>query len=436
MDEPFTTVLYARFTPRAIFGDGSDTTTLTARISGTSISRVLVCTGGFGVLIADGVWADFELFNDGTHGDAVAGDDVWTRSDLSAAGEVAANPRGVDLTIVDSMGRTREARLWPDGVFWIVSSSFKPMGEALVVNDSVRITDYLVNIKDDGTLFPVADTTQETERPNLALTALEFHRYFADEYDFLTVFTDITNRGAVNSSAKVRNEVSGIGCPIFDSGSAYGTNRLLGMNHVANAGATMHEITHGFIGLCLDRSLGLTEGGHWGAVDILGYLQGLQFEPFEGAFRITASRFGILGDLTSVHDRYADLELYLMGLIAAEEVEPHTVLLGVGNTGGLRPGDIVSPTGTKTVTIEDIISRHGPRVPDIANSRKDFRMAGILITSQRFASPAELALYSRLMQHFGSDEGVTLRSLGSLIPSFAYATGFRATMDTNVGSPK
>ena len=96
----------------------------------------------------------------------------------------------------------------------------------------------------------------------------------------------------------------------------------------------------------------------------------------------------------------------------------------------------MTPTGTETVTIEDIISRHGPRVPDVVNSQKDFRMAGILITSQRFASPAELALYSRLMQHFGSVEGVTLRSLGSLIPSFAYATGLRATMDTTVDRPK
>ena len=404
---------------------------------------MLVCTGGFGVLIADGVRADFELFNDGTHGDAVAGDDVWTRSDLSAAGEVAGNPQGAILTIEDSMGNTMDARLWPDGVFWIVSSTLKPMGEARVVNDTVGMTDYLVNIKDDGTLFPVADSTKETRGPNLQAVALEYYRFFADEYDFLTVFTDITNSGAGNFAAKVRNEVQGIGCPVFDSGSLYGSTRLLGMNYVANAGATMHETTHGLIGLCLDPGLGLTEGGHWGAVDILGQLQGLQFEPADGAFRITASRFGRLrvpedlpGDLVWSPDKYADLELYLMGLIAAEEVEPHTVLLGVENTGRLRPGDIVSPTETETVTIEDIISQHGSRVPEIANSRKDFRMAGILITSQRFASPAEMALYSRLMQHFGSDEPVTLKSLGSLIPSFAYATGLRSTMDTTAGSPK
>ena len=390
------------------------------------------------MLVADGVLADFELFNDGTHGDAVAGDDVWTRSDISAVGEVPANPYGTNLTIVGATGKTMDARLWPDGVFWIVSSTLKPMGEARVASDSVRTTDYLVNIKDDGTLFPVADSTQETRGPNLQAVALEFYRFFYDEYDFLTVFTDITNSGAVNFSARVRSEVLGIGCSVFDSGSAYGSNRLLGMNYVANAGATMHEITHGLIGLCLDPGLGLTEGGHWGAVDILGYVQGLQFEPFDEAFRITASRFGKLGgeEGSPTLDRYADLELYLMGLIAAEEVMPHTVLLGVENAGFLRPGDIVTPTGTETVTIEDIISRHGPRVPDVVNSQKDFRMAGILITSQRFASPAELALYSRLMQHFGSVEGVTLRSLGSLIPSFAYATGLRATMDTTVDRPK
>ncbi len=391
-----------------------------------------MCTGGFGVLVADGVSADFELFDDGTHGDAVANDAVWTRSELSAAQDAALNRHGVGFTIQDSRGNNQQTNVFPDARFWIIDSALKNTVEPRAVNDVVQMTDHIVNIRDDGTLFPVADSTRQTFAPSLQQVALRFYELFPDDYDFLTVFTDVMTVASTNFHIRVKNEVTGIGIPMFDNSSAWGSDRLQGANYVASMGAIQHETTHQW-GIALDHpSIAMSAAGHWSAVDVQGYLFGLQFEPAgDGAYRITWSRFS--SDSNDLE--HPDLELYLMGLVSPEEVEPHTVLTGVTRTDALRQGDVVEPTGTRVVTIEEIIAVYGPRMPDVTASQKDFSMAGILITSNRFASPAELALFSRLMESFSSGESSPLRSLGVAVPPFAFSTGFRATMDTSICAP-
>ena len=391
-----------------------------------------MCTGGGGVLAADGVSADFELFDDGTHGDAAANDAVWTRSELSAAQDAALNPHLVGFTIQDSRGNNQQINPFPDAIFWIIDSALKNMAEPRAVNDLVQMTDHIVNIRDDGTLFPVADSTRETFAPSLQQVALRFYEFFPDDYDFLTVFTDVMTVASTNFHIRVKNEVTGIGIPMFDNSSAWGSDRLQGANYIASMGAIQHETTHQW-GISLDHpSIAMSAGGHWSAVDVPGYLFGLQFEPAgDGAYRITWSRFSSSEDL-----EHPDLELYLMGLVGPEEVQPHTVLTGVTGTDALRPGDVVAPTGTRVVTIEEIITVYGPRMPDVTASQKDFSMAGVLITGNRFASPAELALFSRLMEHYGSDESSSLRSLRVAVPPFAFSTGSRATMDTSIGATR
>lgn len=75
---------------------------------------------------------------------------------------------------------------------------------------------------------------------------------------------------------------------------------------------------------------------------------------------------------------------------------------------------------------------HGVRSPPFGQARTSHRMAGVLVTPGRLASSAEMALWSRVMEHFGSAEGSNLDAWGSLGPSFHFATEGRADMETEL----
>jgi hypothetical protein len=207
---------------------------------------------------------------------------------------------------------------------------------------------------------------------------------------------------------------------------------------LVRAPATLHETMHQW-GLYLDRSLELDDGtGHWGAVNIPGTLYGLDFkENGDGTYTILRNGSSPVGDIAEYYRqfRYPPMELYLMGLIPPEQVPPITVLRGI-DPARVNPGDVVRPTSVRTVTIQEIIAAHGPRIPDHRTSPKRFRMAGILLTPGRFATEAEMAYFARIMEYYGSNETGAMRNFGNVMPSFGFATGGRAQLDTVVGPPR
>ena len=81
------------------------------------------------------------------------------------------------------------------------------------------------------------------------------------------------------------------------------------------------------------------------------------------------------GDFLLVHNsgpkEFKDLDLYLMGLIGPEEVVEHFVFddQDQSPSSGILLGPVT------TVTIDDIISEMGPRVPDHTVSQKVFTVA-------------------------------------------------------------
>ena len=206
----------------------------------------------------------------------------------------------------------------------------------------------------------------------------------------------------------------------------------MGVNfHGQQLGALYHEIAHQW-GVHLDRALELEDRNtaHWGTVDFKGYLGGTELaDNGDGTFEVLQPRF-------SNPTRFAPLELYLMGVLPADEVPEVKVLRGVDER-TLSVGDVVEPESVRVVTMADIIDIHGPRRPSAADieTPKTFRVGTVLLAPGRMASAAEMTLYSRFLRHAASQAGID-DGLGRLFfrqPSFHTATDGRAQLVTALG---
>jgi len=225
-----------------------------------------------------------------------------------------------------------------------------------------------------------------------------------DAYDFLIVFpTFPSSWGTIEGAGlhwTVRSDVDGIGAPRLDFGAAFGSPaRLKGYIDVgslrtgspdgtveAASAIIAHEVAHQwaarvrFRDLVTGQASGdlLGRGGvHWSFFldSDAAVLYGSDWAPGpSGTFTATRSR-----------ERYSDLELYLMGLAPASQVQPMTLLRPAPAT-PFQPTDLPPPDGTvitattKTVTIADIIAAEGPREPAYGAAPRLFRAAFVILT--------------------------------------------------------
>ena len=261
-------------------------------------------------------------------------------------------------------------------------------------------------------------------RVDLEEACRRFYAYFPDEYDFLTVrpAAPVAN-GVHGINFTVRNDIQGIGEELHDESDLWGSAGALRSVLFINfrlMGPIIHELAHTWAN---HLSLFDSErtGSHWSLSDVDGVLGG---DP-AGIEALGDGNFAVY-DPAYTSDwggRYADLELYLMGLLPADQVEPHTILkahsYGFDET---RNRQIIKGR-LDTVTIEDIIAREGPRVPGFEDAPKAFRMATIVVSREPL-NPASLSYYDRQAAFVASDADREF--------AFAAATGHRATLETRL----
>jgi hypothetical protein len=128
---------------------------------------------------------------------------------------------------------------------------------------------------------------------------------------------------------------------------------------------------------------------------------------------------------------FNDLELYLMGLVGPEEVQPHLVFVDQEQTveaGSLVRGPVIE------VTIDDIVAAHGPRDPDVARAPKQFHVATIVV-SETLLSPEALSFYDYFAARAALRRPVPYHTgfAKGLARPFFVATGERATVTTGLG---
>jgi hypothetical protein len=108
------TVANPSVTPASVPADGSASATLTAKVASTGGKVVRV---GAAVLQNgshdDKELADVVLFDDGTHGDAVAGDGVYSDNELRASAGAKSGPRTIRVraTVVDAAGKSHSTAI-------------------------------------------------------------------------------------------------------------------------------------------------------------------------------------------------------------------------------------------------------------------------------------------------------------------------------------
>ena len=148
-------------------------------------------------------------------------------------------------------------------------------------------------------------------------------------------------------------------------------------------GPALHEIMHRWANSVVPT----VWGGHWGFSSAYGQLGGLDIETLvdHGNGLYSADML----NRSSHTVPYSPIELYLAGLIPADEVPD----IWVAEDGERAPSDedlcvngdghcMFTATRIRTYTIEDIIAEHGERVPDYVNSQKDFRAAAVLLIDE------------------------------------------------------
>lgn len=213
------------------------------------------------------------------------------------------------------------------------------------------------------------------------------------EPDFLMVYPldRFVAAGFLGTYRMYRNDMTGLGLDIHEVADAPGHQRLRGAA-VSVTGPDpvwnrlmIHEILHQWAAH-IDPAFGLTSSSHWTAnLD-------RQFTGFSSG-------------------AYNDLELYLMGLIPADSVQPAQI----------------SHDG---LTIEDVIERHGPRSPAWPQTQRSFS-AAVVLPYHRLLTADELAVFEFLAAEFGAEEAHPARNaLGPI--TFFEATGGRATLTTRI----
>ena len=314
-------------------------------------------------------------------------------------------------------------------------------GEVLILNDSQIYNDNVF-------VMLVSEDLASGDLP-LEDYAARFYERFNDEFDFLMFVSDLEQGeskevyGAIHFGAK--NDVKGIGTRLFSDVKWGSGGKLQGIIHFAayasydfwnygvrwsifTDGTPLHELMHQWANFIVP----LNHGGHWGFSSADGHLGGFNIDNLVdlGGGKYTAGVFSVqAGHGPGV---YSPIELYLAGFIPPEEV-PDLWVAEDGQWLRDEDGEIVgadngypifTASKVKTYTIEDIIAQHGPRVPDVSQSQKDFRAAVILLVNDN--RPVSRKTLERLsddvswLSYAGNDEAEQY--------NFYEATGGRATI--------
>ena len=266
-------------------------------------------------------------------------------------------------------------------------------------------------------------------RPNTQ----RIYEAFEDSFDFI-VF--LANETEVKSpyyglAGRAQNDIAGIGRSIFDATANYGSDgRLkspfyLAYRNALQNGPALHEIMH----LWANSLPEFSQNSHWGFSNIGGQLGG--WEP--GTLRDLGNGLyqadGPDGDSTfSTFANggngipYSEFELYLMGLIEAEDVSHEIKIARDAEYVSYGEGTFTA-SAIDTYTMQELIGNNGRRSPGPDSSQRDFRALTVLVTPEEIGPQVaeDLASSVEKFSRQGDDE------IGYLY-NFWEATEGRATI--------
>jgi hypothetical protein len=296
-----------------------------------------------------------------------------------------------------------------------------------------------------GPLFEVFSKQRQLDLPALMRA---FYRTHTDEVDTAFIWADFAydNGLGVAHSFNLRNDIQGIGLKMFDRSALYGSAARLatvitmgnqndwpgdpqanmaGLNSAVSI--VCHELGHRWLVYVQfnaaneDALLG-RDDSHWSFfVDTRTNDAGSFSSLMEGnAWRDGGGSIFTTNE-TAVN-YFSRLDQYLMGLRAAEEITPFTYLETDAQLRELlRQKSPISGYSVSAIKrtghVEQIIEREGPRLPDVTNAPKTFRVAFILLTEP--GAQASAATLQKMDKY-----------RDALVRYFSVATDRLASLDT------
>ncbi|HLA79527.1 MAG TPA: hypothetical protein VJU18_18275 [Vicinamibacteria bacterium] len=272
-----------------------------------------------------------------------------------------------------------------------------------------------------GARGALVERFSEREELDLVSTLHRFYRDQSDAYDQVVVYTGRPlnpSPGSLAFEINVRNEVAGIGLPVFDATAEWGSpGRLSSIVFMDSVDPYLevdgfevlaHEAGHRWLANARTPANsgsphGVLQGsgGHWSFfldtdASVMGGNDIVERSP---------GRF----ETVDIARRYSPLDQYLMGLRLPEEVPPFFYVEGADDfrpnrgykpSSGSEPG--VTFTGVRReVRIQEVVAAMGARLPDASRSPRVFRQAYILIADAKApATPARLAAVARIRAGF------------------------------------
>jgi len=247
-----------------------------------------------------------------------------------------------------------------------------------------------------------------------------FYEEFEDGADFVAVVSQVrTVRNRYY--AGVRNGTSGLGLPLYDNGDMWGSkNRLLGIVHFPidsffdlGDSTASHEIGHRWMAFLDNPEFTVP---HWPISDVAYGVMGFNIPGtgVGGTFSwdlIEQPSGDYLVQAAPVADEFNDLELYLMGLVDTSSVADHIVFQDQDQADQLFHGGILAGP-VDVVTIADVVSVNGPRVPAAADAQTDFRLATIVLSDGGLLSQTEMEFFEHMAAR------------GEAITALAFDSGF------------
>lgn len=377
--------------------------------------------------------------DDGLGGDAVAGDGVYS-AQLPVAPLLAA--------------------LVPDDVNRVFAGWIDVYNGATRALHGFTFVDVLTADVARPPITRVTSTVQATNRlVNLVLPAFfadsgglvenvtkEFYKHFADDYDFLNIVIS-PSRFLNRYHSTTKNDITGIGQPMIDSNAAFGSKgRLRGFNVFpiasifdgAEPGA-LHEIGHQWISYL---NFGPFAQGrpHWPYSTMGTGMMGISIGGPNGQGGQFACDIQEVDGKVLLKPRpngplYNDLELYMMGLLAAEQVRLQLVFVDqVGPQNMGCAGQTYNGAMTR-VTAQDVVQGAGVRNPGVNGSPVNFRVASVLVTRDGLATPETMWLYGAMAERAELRTPTTVHSglVKFTASPFYVATRGLATLDTRIG---
>lgn len=342
-------------------------------------------------LMLDSTGTEVVLNDNGSGGDATANDGIYTVTIGVANVLQNFTPDDVNRNFVGYLRIYQgTVQMGQYNLFIDILDNNIPSVNINVVSANVQYTEHLVNIV-DSTFF---------SNFQLAPLIQDFYTYFDDVYDFINVIYEIPhfeNR----YHFVIRNDVQHIGLSLSNNTSTYGSSgQLLGCTvfpiPTMFDGASpdyQHELGHQWINFLPVPPLNYAIP-HWPLSDLASGIMGWAHSPntagliFNFDLVPTGSDFTLVANYDS--KVYTDLSLYLMGLASPSEVNDHFVFDNQNQNptaGGLLLGPVTN------VTINDIISQLGPRIPNSTNAQKKFRVATIIVSKDGLLSADAMRLY-------------------------------------------